>query len=160
MGLGSTIVRGLEVNVWVKGVPLKQKLNTDSFSVFWFFFFLFMPQGSVLKTCFNHSVGLRKTACQKNTYIHLAKEYKSILSATWANHISAMNRTPLLLFWTQWSLKCDGTETFIVADHSPSWHTSVLKQYPYCWDISIKAKKKERKKGILQLWPSGSSKWH
>lgn len=97
-----TLTHGPRVNYhhrsWSECLGQRCSFKTEAKHWFFFsiliFFFLFMPQGSVLKTCFNHSVGLKKTASQKNTYIHLAKEYKSILSMTWANHISAMNQTP------------------------------------------------------------------
>lgn len=64
---------------------------------------------------------------------------KSIMSVTWANHISAVNQNPFSSRHSKvWNVMAQRHSLLMIG---PSWHTAVLKQYPYCWDISIKVKK-------------------
>lgn len=107
----------------------------------------------VVKSCFNHNVGLSGVGhyCRQNDNVDLNSMNifwkticKSILSSlytsvTQASHISAMNQNPFSSGHSEvWNVMAQRHSLLLIG---LSWHTAVLKQYPYCWDISIKVKK-------------------
>lgn len=122
---------------------LTQFLNADST-------LMKAPACCVMKSYFNNAVRLTKQTltieCTNTCCKTICKYALSLISA---NHVSAMNHDLLSFTYSNaWNVMAQRRSLFLT---DQPWHTAVVKQYPYCWDISIKVKKRRKKGGSFAL---------